>query len=94
MAKENGSGINPMFKGMIKSFIPMIKGKISEIDPFVNNLLKGQELLPGETSAKIILHTTEDGAQLLVCAFCEDTVVRVISKHKLSDFILNLIDKI
>jgi hypothetical protein len=94
MAKENGSGINPMFKGMIKTFIPMIKGKITEIDPFVDDLLKKQELLPGETSAKIILQNSELGAQLLVCAFSGDIVVRIISKQGLSEFILKIIDNI
>lgn len=94
MAKESGSGINPMFRGMIKSFIPMIKGKIQEVDPFVKDLLDKQELLPGESSAKIILQYSAAEAQLLICAFSKDTVVRVISKYKLSEFISQMIDKI
>ncbi len=72
----------------------MIRGKVSEIDPFVEDLLKKQELLAGETSAKIILQTTDQGAQILICAFSEDTVVRVISKQGLSEFILKIIDNI
>lgn len=96
MAKESGSGINPMFRGMIKSFIPMIKGKIEEVDPFVKELLEKQKLSDGETSAKIILQysASEAEAQLLICAFYGDTVVRVISAHKLSEFISQMIEKI
>ena len=82
-------------RNMIKGFLPLVKSKLKDIDPFVTKLLNDQELLPGEDAAKIILQSSElRGAQIVVAAFSGDTVVRIISTEKADEFISKLISKI
>jgi len=82
-------------RNMIKGFLPLVKSKLKDIDPFVQKILKDQELQPGEDAAKIILqHSETRGAQIIIAAFSGDTVVRIISTRKLDEFITELISKI
>lgn len=81
--------INPFMKNMLKGFIPMIKGKLPEINVFMKSYLSEIELRDGETKAGIICLVGSDSvAYILTVAFDnEDTVKRVVKKVSAVDFI-------
>ena len=94
MAKEDESTIDPMMKSLLRPFLPSKEKIEKDVYPFLENLLKKQELLPGESTAKILLQMESDGAELMICAFSEDTAVRIISQQKVSEFIIKEMDRI
>lgn len=81
--------INPFMKNMLKGLIPMIKGKLPEINTFMKGYLSEIELREWETKAGIVcLVGSDDVAYILTVAFDkDDTVKRVIKKVSAVDFI-------
>ena len=94
MAKQSGSGINPMMKMMLKQFIPTIKEKLSGADSFVQELQASEILLDNETEIVFMLTTERDVAFIATVALNDMEIVRLIRKEKLTDFISKLLENI
>ncbi len=95
MAKDevNEPKMNPFMKNMLKGLIPMISGKLPEINGFLKKYLTDIELLEWETKACILCMMDKTGtAQIITCTLnADEKVKRLISKVSAVDFITNLL---
>lgn len=88
--------INPMVKMMLKQFLPLITDKIHQIDPALKDILSSIELKEGEKYAVFMLtvNPADDVVYILsVCMNETDSVTRIVSRQKLTDFINSLLEK-
>jgi len=96
MAKDEVKGeqkMNPFMKNMLKGLIPMISGKLPEINGFLKKYLSEIELQEWETKACILcMMGKDDTAYILTCTFDrDDTLKRVINRVSAVEFIQNLL---
>jgi hypothetical protein len=85
--------MNPFMKNMLKGLIPMITGKLPEINGFLKKYLSEIELMERETKACILCMVDKtDTAQIITCTLNnDDTVTRIISKVSAVEFINTLL---
>jgi len=85
--------MNPFMKNMLKGLIPMISGKLPELNGFLKKYLAEIDLLEWESKAAILcMMGSDDKAYILTCTFdSEDHLRRVIKKVSAIEFIQTLL---
>lgn len=101
MAKsEKSTGVNksqtmnPMFKMMLKQFIPAIEEKLELADGFILEMQKAEPLQPGEDEIIFVLTTEDEIAYVATVAVSVGAIVRVCNKKPLKSFVAELLKKI
>lgn len=86
---------NPLLKMMLRQFLPTIREKLQNIDPFIAEQLAAVQLQPGEEYAAFMLAMNADVAMVLTATFdVKNQLVRMVHTQKASDFVENIISQI
>lgn len=92
--KKQATG-NPMLKMLLRQFLPTIREKLENIDPFIAETLADVQLLHGEEYAAYMLAMNGDVAMVLTATFDgNNKLVRQVNSQKASDFVENILKQI
>lgn len=93
--KKEATGSNPLLKMMLRQFLPTIREKLQNIDPFLSDTLAAVALQPGEEYAAYMLAMNGDVAMVLTATFdAENKLVRQVNAQKASDFVETILSQI
>lgn len=82
-------------KAAIKTLIPMVRDNKSKTNDIVSKIINDQDLLPGEEECGIVLMKNDkDTIDVSLCAFSNNTVVRIIDSKELPELIISIIEGI
>lgn len=93
--KKEATGSNPLLKMMLRQFLPTIREKLENIDPFIADTLAAVPLQYPEEYAAYMLAMNGDVAMVLTATFDgNNKLVRQVNSQKASVFVENILSQI